>query len=258
MISNNGGNSNSSHSNNNNINDMNNNSNSNNSNMGDMSSSDSHKRVASGPATLPANEHNSQHLQQQQSQPQQQQPQQQQQSQHSQLSSSGVASTGSPISLGLRSNSETKTPIVSRQTDALALAPPSSGQQKQLPSSFLPNSSPAQFWNFMHLLSTPVKQEYSPSKYDNSPVANEQVSPYRIRRPGAGSGAGNNEEEDDGKAYPSPQRTNGSGNILFDAVNAVAGGASGSGTASLSGAAASQGAHEAEGLGDLQGVDLAR
>ncbi|KAK9380734.1 fork head domain-containing protein [Kockiozyma suomiensis] len=212
-------------------------------------------------AVLPAHAPEQQHQHSQSSQSQQQQQSQQslptQQSQTG--SSASVVSTGSPISLGLRSNSETKTPIVSRKTDALALAPPSSGQQKQLPSSFLPNSSPAQFWNFMHLLSTPVKQDYSPTKYDNSPVANEQTSPYSARQQKQQQQQQQQQqqldEDDEGKLEPrSPQRLNGNGNVLFDAVNAVAG-VNGAGS-SVAGAAAGSG--ETDGLGDLQGVDLTR
>ncbi|RDW22935.1 fork head domain-domain-containing protein [Yarrowia lipolytica] len=50
----------------------------------------------------------------------------------------------------------------------LSLAPPSA--QQQLPSSFMPASSPAPFWRFMQLSSTPVRggEGFSPVKYSPS------------------------------------------------------------------------------------------
>lgn len=52
----------------------------------------------------------------------------------------------------------------------LQLAAPSSAQQQQLPSSFMPNSSPAPFWRFMQ--GTPVRggNDFSPTKF-SSPTA---------------------------------------------------------------------------------------
>ncbi|KAK9348685.1 fork head domain-containing protein [Lipomyces starkeyi] len=146
---------------------------------------------------------------------------------------------GSPISAGLRGNSTNKTPIVNRQSDALSLALPSSAQQ-QLPSSYLPNSSPAPFWRFMQLSSTPAKpSEYSPTKFSSPPVAaNEQSSaqnqtpnPYNTRH----------QERRQSRQTSPPTAANGNG-AIFDVVAAAA--------ANVPSAD--------EGLGDLQGVDLAR
>ncbi|KAK9236640.1 fork head domain-containing protein [Lipomyces kononenkoae] len=145
---------------------------------------------------------------------------------------------GSPISGSLRSNNTTKTPIVSRQTDALSLALPSSAQQ-QLPSSYLPNSSPAPFWRFMQLSSTPAKpSEYSPTKFSSPPVAtNEQSSAQNQPTPNPYS----NRHQEHRQISP-PATANGNGTI-FDAV--AGGNSANAPTAD-------------EGLGDLQGVDLAR
>ncbi|KAK9367017.1 fork head domain-containing protein [Lipomyces kononenkoae] len=147
---------------------------------------------------------------------------------------------GSPVSGGLRSNNTTKTPIVNRQTDALSLALPSSAQQ-QLPSSYLPNSSPAPFWRFMQLSSTPAKpSEYSPTKFSSPPVAtNEQPSVQNQPTPNPYSNR--HQELSQPRQISPPATTNGNGTI-FDAVAG--------GNANVPGAD--------EGLGDLQGVDLAR
>lgn len=56
---------------------------------------------------------------------------------------------------------------------SLQLAPPSSAQQRELPSSFMPGSSPAPFWKLMQL-STPVRgNDYSPSKFSSPPVTSQ-------------------------------------------------------------------------------------
>ncbi|KAK9258890.1 fork head domain-containing protein [Lipomyces tetrasporus] len=147
---------------------------------------------------------------------------------------------GSPISMGLRSNNTTKTPIVNRQSDALALAPPTSAQQ-QLPSSYLPNSSPAPFWRFMQLSSTPAKpSEYSPTKFSSPPVtANEPSSAQNQPTPSPYNGR---HQEQTQPRQTSPQRVANGNATIFDVV-----------------AAATANAPTAdEGLGDLQGVDLAR
>lgn len=60
------------------------------------------------------------------------------------------------------------------QATHLQLAPPTSAQQQQLPSSFMPGSSPAPFWKLMQLGSTPVRgSEFSPTKFSSPPVAAE-------------------------------------------------------------------------------------
>ncbi|KAK9479632.1 fork head domain-containing protein [Lipomyces japonicus] len=142
-----------------------------------------------------------------------------------------LTARGSPISIGLRGIS-TKTPIVNRHTENLILAPPSSAQQQQLPSSYMPNSSPAPFWRYMQLSSTPAKPgDFSPSKFSSPSATHEQ----------------------NGESQPTPSHFNPHGterqvspsrsDAIFDAVNA---------------AAANAIPTAAEDLGDLQGVDLAR
>jgi hypothetical protein len=57
------------------------------------------------------------------------------------------------------------------QAQHLQLAPPSSAQQQQLPSSFMPASSPAPFWKYMQLSSTPIRNnDLSPTKFSSPPV----------------------------------------------------------------------------------------
>ncbi|ANB12972.1 forkhead family transcription factor FKH2 [Sugiyamaella lignohabitans] len=61
-----------------------------------------------------------------------------------------------------------------RQTSQLQLAPPSSAQQQQLPSSFMPGSSPAPFWKMTQFSSTPIRSsEFSPSKFSSPPVSSQ-------------------------------------------------------------------------------------
>lgn len=74
-----------------------------------------------------------------------------------------VASTGAATTLQ-PSTSATPAPAAPN----LSLAPPSA--QQQLPSSFMPASSPAPFWRFMQLSSTPVRggEGFSPVKYSPS------------------------------------------------------------------------------------------
>ncbi|KAK9351111.1 fork head domain-containing protein [Lipomyces doorenjongii] len=147
---------------------------------------------------------------------------------------------GSPISVGLRGNSTNKTPIVNRQSDALSLALPSSAQQ-QLPSSYLPNSSPAPFWRFMQLSSTPAKpSEYSPTKFSSPPVAaNEQSSAQSQQTPNPYN---TRHQERTQPRQSSPQAAANGNGAIFDVVAAA--------PANVPSAD--------EGLGDLQGVDLAR
>lgn len=62
------------------------------------------------------------------------------------------------------------------QASHLQLAPPSSAQQQQLPSSFMPTTSPAPFWKYMQLSSTPVRlgADFSPTKMSSPLVENNQ------------------------------------------------------------------------------------
>ncbi|KAK9450079.1 fork head domain-containing protein [Limtongia smithiae] len=180
-----------------------------------------------------------------------------------------AASTGSPISLGLRNtNNPMKTPIVNRQADALNLGPPSSALQ-QLPSSYMPNSSPAPFWKFMQLSSTPAKpSEFSPSKY-SSPILNsshsdgnggtQQAQPHYLTRLRSSEDQGQTpvqsmqsqgtEQRTDNQDQVGhgQQGANQNGSSLFDAVIAVA-----------NATPAPQPVAVDNGLGDLQGVDLTR
>ncbi|KAK9455438.1 fork head domain-containing protein [Dipodascopsis uninucleata] len=141
---------------------------------------------------------------------------------------SSMASNESPMSLGLRTTNAAKTPLINRQSDnGLILAPPSSAQQ-QLPSSYMPNSSPAPFWRYMQL-STPAKpSEFSPTKYSSPPVLHEQLS-IQNRQPSP------------------PQKNSRSQEQVNSGQND-----------SQSLQMQNQGIENEEGLGDLQGVDLTR
>jgi hypothetical protein len=66
--------------------------------------------------------------------------------------------------------SSTSTPGQIQKTN-LPLVGPSSAQQQQLPSSFMPTSSPAPFWRFVQ---TPKRNdEFSPTKFSTPPVTSE-------------------------------------------------------------------------------------
>lgn len=70
----------------------------------------------------------------------------------------------------ITSLSSTSTPGQIQKTN-LPLLGPSSAQQQQLPSSFMPTSSPAPFWRFVQ---TPKRgEEFSPTKFSTPPVASE-------------------------------------------------------------------------------------
>ncbi|KAK9472390.1 fork head domain-containing protein [Dipodascopsis tothii] len=159
------------------------------------------------------------------------------------------AGGGSPTALDGRSASKSaaQTPLVNRAKSSLVLAPPSSATQ-QLPSSYMPNSSPAPFWRYMQLSSTPAKSEYSPTKFSSPPVATmtaEDRTPVQYHQPlssmrgGPGGSSSLDADQDFGSTVKS-------GEQLFNSVSA----ANGNGLASLSG--------PDDGLGDLQGVDLTR
>lgn len=81
---------------------------------------------------------------------------------------SSTTGAGSNIVASLASVSQTPAPMKSN----LQLMPPTSAQQQQLPSSFMPASSPAPFWRFMQLNSTPVRAaDFSPTKYSSPLVS---------------------------------------------------------------------------------------
>lgn len=66
------------------------------------------------------------------------------------------------------------------QAHHLQLAPPSSAQQSQLPSSFMPGSSPAPFWKYMQFSSTPIRggnNDFSPTKFSSSPAVGVEPTP---------------------------------------------------------------------------------
>ncbi|KAK9468126.1 fork head domain-containing protein [Lipomyces arxii] len=165
----------------------------------------------------------------------------------SNLRGSGSGNGGSPISLGLRANgAATKTPVASRQSDVLGL--PSSAQQ--LPSSFLPNSSPGpSFWKYMQL-STPAKpSEFSPTKFSSPPGVDQgtpsqatptQVSQSQATQPTPPHYSQRNQEQ-----------------MQTAATSTAAAGTAGEGFDVVA-AAANLPTPADEGLGDLQGVDLAR
>lgn len=78
------------------------------------------------------------------------------------------SSSTNTIVSSLMSVSQTPAPIQSN----LQLIAPTSAQQQQLPSSFMPASSPAPFWRFMQLSSTPVRaNDFSPTKFSSPPVS---------------------------------------------------------------------------------------
>lgn len=92
---------------------------------------------------------------------------------------SAAQSGSNVITSSVVSVSHTPAPMKSN----LQLMAPTSAQQKQLPSSFMPASSPAPFWKFMQLASTPVRaNDFSPTKF-SSPA----VSSLRDRGSQAGS-----------------------------------------------------------------------
>lgn len=63
----------------------------------------------------------------------------------------------------------------------LQLMAPTSAQQQQLPSSFMPGSSPAPFWKYMQL-STPVRaNDFSPTKF-SSPTVSSSLTPGTFAR----------------------------------------------------------------------------
>lgn len=63
----------------------------------------------------------------------------------------------------------------------LQLMAPTSAQQQQLPSSFMPGSSPAPFWKYMQL-STPVRaNDFSPTKF-SSPTVSSSLTPGSFAR----------------------------------------------------------------------------
>lgn len=76
------------------------------------------------------------------------------------------------------------------QSSNLQLMAPTSAQQQQLPSSFMPASSPAPFWRFMQLSSTPVRaNDFSPTKFSSPPVSSA-LTPEHISRTPAPRGIG--------------------------------------------------------------------
>ncbi|CAN6675066.1 hypothetical protein TRVA0_083S00166 [Trichomonascus vanleenenianus] len=66
-----------------------------------------------------------------------------------------------------------------QQLTNLQLAPPSSAQQQQLPSSFLPGSSPAPFWKYMS--TTPLRNaaDDSPTKHSSPTVVDHNPTPRK-------------------------------------------------------------------------------
>lgn len=85
--------------------------------------------------------------------------------------SSGGSSTtstdlGSSLLIG-SSFSQTPAPLL--PLSGMQLVAPNSAQQQQLPSSYMPNSSPAPFWKLMQFTSTPGS-DFSPTKFSSSPA----------------------------------------------------------------------------------------
>lgn len=83
------------------------------------------------------------------------------------------SSSNSTLDGSLATVSQTPAPMQSN----LQLMAPTSAQQQELPSSFMPASSPAPFWKFMQLSSTPVRaNDFSPTKFA-SPAVSSSLTP---------------------------------------------------------------------------------
>lgn len=107
------------------------------------------------------------------------------------------------ITSSVASVSQTPAPMQSN----LQLMAPTSAQQQQLPSSFMPASSPAPFWRFMS--STPIRtNDFSPTKFSSPPV-----SSLRDRGPGVSSSLGISSMSNGGSSLAGKRAEEGLGDL---------------------------------------------